>query len=43
MTPAEVSADILMHLIPDALVVPGGVAALAVLQQKFGYTYATVQ
>jgi intracellular sulfur oxidation DsrE/DsrF family protein len=43
MKPAEVAADILTHLIPDAVVVPGGVGAIAVLQQKFGYTYATVQ
>jgi intracellular sulfur oxidation DsrE/DsrF family protein len=43
MSPADVSADILTHLIPGALVVPGGVAALAVLQEKYGYTYATVQ
>jgi intracellular sulfur oxidation DsrE/DsrF family protein len=43
MTPAQVSADILSNLIPGALVVPGGVGTLAVLQQKYGYTYATVQ
>jgi intracellular sulfur oxidation DsrE/DsrF family protein len=42
-TPADVSGDILTHLIPGAVVVPGGVATLAVLQQKYGYTYATVQ
>jgi len=43
MTPADVSADILTHLIPGAIVVPGGVGTLAVLQTKYGYTYATVQ
>jgi intracellular sulfur oxidation DsrE/DsrF family protein len=43
MTPADVSGDILTHLIPGAIVVPGGVGTLAVLQQKYGYSYATVQ
>jgi hypothetical protein len=43
MSSADVAGDILAHLIPGALVVPGGVGTLAVMQQKYGYTYATVQ
>jgi intracellular sulfur oxidation DsrE/DsrF family protein len=43
MSAADVAGDILSHLIPGAVVVPGGVGTLAVLQHKYGYTYATVQ
>lgn len=43
MSPSEVAADILTHLIPGAVVVPSMVATLAVLQHRFAYTYATVQ
>ena len=43
MAATDVSADILSHLIPGAIVVPGGVGTLAVMQTKYGYTYATVQ
>lgn len=43
MSAADVSGDILSHLIPGAIVVPGGVGTLAVMQAKYGYTYATVQ
>jgi intracellular sulfur oxidation DsrE/DsrF family protein len=43
MSSADVAGDVLAHLIPGALVVPGGVGTLAVMQQKYGYTYATVQ
>ena len=43
MSPADVAGDILSHLIAGAVVVPGGVGTLAVLQHKYGYTYATVQ
>jgi intracellular sulfur oxidation DsrE/DsrF family protein len=43
MTPADVAGDILSHLIPGAIVIPGGVGVLAVMQGKYGYTYATVQ
>jgi intracellular sulfur oxidation DsrE/DsrF family protein len=43
MTPAAVADDILTHLIPGAVVVPSGVATVAVLQQRFGYAYITVQ
>jgi len=43
MSAADVAGDILSHLIPGAVVVPGGVGTLAVMQHKYGYTYATVQ
>jgi hypothetical protein len=39
--PAEVAADILTHLIPGAVVVPSMVAAIAVLQATYRYTYLT--
>jgi len=39
MTPADVADDILTHLIPGAIVVPGMVATIAVLQAKYRYTY----
>ena len=41
MTPTEVANDILTHLIPGAHVVPAMVATIAVLQQKYGYSYIT--
>lgn len=43
MSPSEVAADILTHLIPGAVIVPSMVATIAVLQHRFAYTYATVQ
>jgi hypothetical protein len=42
MTPSEVAADILTHLIPGALVNPSMVATVAVLQKAYGYTYAAL-
>jgi intracellular sulfur oxidation DsrE/DsrF family protein len=39
MTPTDVANDILTHLIPGTHVVPSMVAAIAVLQQKYRYTY----
>lgn len=42
MTPKEVADDILTHLIPGALVVPGMVATVAVLQKALGYTYVAL-
>ncbi len=42
MTATEVAGDILTHLIPGAVVVPSMVAAIAVLQAKYGYTYLTL-
>jgi intracellular sulfur oxidation DsrE/DsrF family protein len=41
MTASQVADDMLLHLIPDAVVVPSMVAAIAVLQAKYGYTYLT--
>lgn len=41
MTQAQVADDMLLHLIPGAVVVPSMVAAIAVLQAKYGYTYLT--
>jgi intracellular sulfur oxidation DsrE/DsrF family protein len=38
----DVASDILTHLIPGALVVPSMVAAIAVLQQEYHYTYVTL-
>ncbi|MGH7659819.1 MAG: transcriptional initiation protein Tat, partial [Vulcanimicrobiaceae bacterium] len=43
MTAKDVAADILTHLIPGAIVVPSGVATVAVLQQVYRYTYITIQ
>ncbi len=43
MSPSEVAADILTHLIPGAVVVPSMVATIAVLQHRYAYTYATIQ
>jgi hypothetical protein len=42
MTPSEVAADILTHLIPGALVNPSMVATVAVLQKVYDYTYAAL-
>ncbi len=39
MTAADVADDILVHLIPGAIVVPAMVATIAVLQAKYRYTY----
>ncbi|HZZ65389.1 MAG TPA: hypothetical protein VFE17_07825 [Candidatus Baltobacteraceae bacterium] len=41
-TAAQVADDILTHLIPGTHVVPAMVAAIAVLQQRFHYTYITL-
>lgn len=43
MNAKEVAQDILMHLIPGAMVIPSGVATVAVLQKRFGYVYTTIQ
>jgi len=43
LTVRDVAADILQHLVAGTLVVPSMVATMAVLQHRFGYTYATVQ
>ena len=42
MTASQVADDILTHLIPGAIVVPSMVAAIAVLQATYHYTYATL-
>jgi hypothetical protein len=42
MTATDVANDILLHLIPGAIVVPSMVAAIAVLQQNYHYTYITL-
>jgi hypothetical protein len=42
MTATDVANDILLHLIPGAIVVPSMVAAIAVLQQTYKYTYTTL-
>jgi intracellular sulfur oxidation DsrE/DsrF family protein len=42
MSAAEVAGDILTHLIPGAVVVPSMVAAIAVLQATYHYTYLTL-
>jgi intracellular sulfur oxidation DsrE/DsrF family protein len=39
MTPTEVANDLLTHLIPGTHVVPSMVATVAVLQQRYHYTY----
>ncbi len=39
MSPTDVANDILTHLIPGAFVVPAMVAAVAVLQREYHYTY----
>ena len=40
-SPADVADDILLHLIPGAVVVPSMVATIAVLQARYHYTYLT--
>jgi intracellular sulfur oxidation DsrE/DsrF family protein len=42
MTAPQVAEDILTHLIPGTHVVPSMVAAIAVLQQKYHYSYITL-
>lgn len=42
MSPAAVANDILTHLIPGTHVVPSMVATVAVLQQKYHYSYAAL-
>lgn len=42
MAANDVAKDMLTHLIPGALVVPSMVAAIAVLQAKYHYTYVTL-
>jgi hypothetical protein len=41
MGPSDVANDILTHLIPGAVVVPAMVAAIAVLQANFHYTFVS--
>jgi intracellular sulfur oxidation DsrE/DsrF family protein len=43
LEPSAVAADILTHLIDGALVVPSMVATIAIVQQRYGYTYITIQ
>jgi intracellular sulfur oxidation DsrE/DsrF family protein len=43
MSGSDVAADILTKLIPGAIVVPSMVAAIAVLQQRYHYSYLTIQ
>ena len=40
-SPADVAQDLRDHLLPGVMLVPSGVSALAYLQSKHGYTYAT--
>lgn len=40
-SPSDVAADILLHLIPGAVVVPSMVATIAVLQSRYHFTYLT--
>jgi hypothetical protein len=42
MSPSDVAADILTHLIPGALVNPSMIATVAVLQKVYHYTYAAL-
>jgi intracellular sulfur oxidation DsrE/DsrF family protein len=42
MSASDVANDILTHLIPGAHVVPSMVATVAVLQQRFHYSYVTL-
>ena len=42
MTPADVADDILTHLIPNVHVVPSMVATVAVLQQRYHYSYVAL-
>jgi hypothetical protein len=41
-TARDVGADLLTHLIPQAVVVPSMVATIAVLQTRYRYTYLTI-
>lgn len=43
MKDTDVAADILTHLVPGAIVVPSGVATVAVLAQRYNYAYTTIQ
>lgn len=43
MSPSDVAADILTHLVPGALVVPSMVATIGVLQIRYHYAYVTIQ
>lgn len=43
MSAKDVAAEILTHLVPGTIVVPSGVATVAVLQQQYHYTYITIQ
>jgi intracellular sulfur oxidation DsrE/DsrF family protein len=42
MSSADVATDILTHLIPGVLVVPSVVATVAILQNRYKYSYATL-
>ncbi len=42
MSPTDVANDILTHLIPGTHVVPAMVAAIAILQQRYHYSYITL-
>jgi hypothetical protein len=42
MSPSDVAADILTHLIAGSIVVPSMVATIAVLQANYRYTYLTL-
>ncbi|MBV8375246.1 MAG: hypothetical protein JO302_07020 [Candidatus Eremiobacteraeota bacterium] len=42
MTPSDVAADVLTHLVEGAIVVPSMVATIAVLQATYHYTYLTL-
>ena len=41
-TATEIARDMLQNLIPQAYVVPSMVATIAVLQQRYGYAYLTL-
>jgi len=43
LEPSAVAADILTHLIDGAVVVPSMAATIGVLQQRYAYTYITIQ
>jgi intracellular sulfur oxidation DsrE/DsrF family protein len=43
MSGSDVAADMLRNLIPGAIVVPSMVAAIAVLQHEYHYSYLTIQ
>ena len=42
MTAGDIADDMLTHLIPGAIVVPSMVAAVAVFQPTYRYTYITL-